>query len=235
MNKRVKLDNLGGFPFTQDTLKFMQESYRDAFKAIAALLGEKVIVTGVVNVAGVLSNGWITYQGELIPFVGGAATAGVVIQETATSEVYEDLVNKEVYFTKVAFCGAPATFPFADLKPLDTISGLNDAIADLVDGLANHVHAWSTITNNPFKEFGSVDIGNIPTSDGYYTIALATAQPDNNYKVIGTLRGKNSNLDLDNDVSFAVGKFTTTQFELAVREYAAAAQNLAFDYIIIRP
>lgn len=235
MNKRVKLDNLGGFPFTQDTLKFMQDSYRDAFKAIAAMLGDKVIVTGVVNVAGVLSNGWITYQGELIPFVGGAATAGVVIQETATSEVYEDLVNKEVYFTKVAFCGGPQTFPFADLKPLDTILGMKEAIADLVDGLATHAHAWSTITANPFKEFGSVDIGNIPASDGYYTIALATAQPDNLYKVIGTMRGKNGNLDLDNDVSWVVGKFTPTQFELAVREYSAAAQNLAFDYIIIRP
>lgn len=234
MNKRVKLDHIGGFPFTQETLLFMQDSYREAFKAIASLLGDKVIVTGVTNVGGALSSGWITYQGELIPFLGGAASAGVVIEETATSAVFQDLLSKEIYFTKVAYCGSPETFPFADLIALPTVLSMNVAIEALIDGLANHVHAWGTITANPFKEFGSVDIGNVPSSDGYYTIPLAIEQPDANYRVIGTMRGKNSNLDLDNDVSWVVGKFTTTQFELAVREYSAAAQNLSFDYIIIR-
>lgn len=122
MNKRIDLTNLGGFPFTQASLDFMQSSYREAFKGIAKLCGDKTIITGVVNTAGVLSDGWISYNGELIPFVGGAATAGVVVQETATQVQFQDNVNRDAYFTKVAFCGSPQTFAFADLRRLNTLN-----------------------------------------------------------------------------------------------------------------
>jgi hypothetical protein len=121
MNKRIDLSNNGGFPATQDTLSFMQDSYRDALKGIAKLCGDKSIIDGVVVNAGVVSNGWISYNGELIPFVGGLFSAGVVIQETATKAVFQDLVERDAYFTKVAFCGGPATFQFSDLKKLTTL------------------------------------------------------------------------------------------------------------------
>lgn len=121
MNKRIDLTNIGGFPTTQDTLSFMQDSYRDAFKSIAKLCGDKSIIDGVVVNAGVVSNGWISYGGELIPFVGGLFSSGVVIQETATKAMYQDLIERDAYFTKVAFCGSPATFQFSDLKKLNTL------------------------------------------------------------------------------------------------------------------
>ncbi len=121
MNKRIDLQNIGGFPFTKESLDFMQSSYRDAFKAIAKLCGDKTIISGVFNTAGVLSDGWISYNGELVAFLGGAATSGVVVQETSTNELFENGNNIPVYFTKVAFCGSPQTFPFSDLQRLNTM------------------------------------------------------------------------------------------------------------------
>ena len=56
---RIDYSNLGGFPLEQDTLSFMQNSYSDAFSAMAKLCGDKVILTGVVVEAGNVSAGWV--------------------------------------------------------------------------------------------------------------------------------------------------------------------------------
>lgn len=120
MNKRIDLSNLGGFPLEQDSLQFMQESYRGAFAAIAQLCGNKTILYGVESVGGNITDGWIAYNGELIPFIGGVAAADVVITETpaAAQATFEDGTDRDVYFTKVATVGAVGDFPFTDLVPL---------------------------------------------------------------------------------------------------------------------
>ncbi|HYH14172.1 MAG TPA: hypothetical protein VD794_03065 [Flavisolibacter sp.] len=116
MNK-IDLLNLGGFPFEQDTIRFMQDSYGDMFSSLANLLGDKVILSGVQVINGQVTDGWITYQGEIIKFVGGAAGGEVIILETAENATFEDGNERPVYKTKVATIGGPGGFPFADLKP----------------------------------------------------------------------------------------------------------------------
>lgn len=120
MNKRIDLSNLGGFPLEEDTLDFMQQSYRSAFAAIAQLCGSKTILYGVEVIAGNVTNGWISYNGELIPFIGGAVATDVVIIETpaVTQATFEDGSIRDVYFTKIATIGITGDFPFADLVPL---------------------------------------------------------------------------------------------------------------------
>lgn len=121
MNKRIVLTHLGGFPLDQEALDFMQQSYRDALAAMANLCGDKVILQGVTVTGGNVSSGWIAVNGELIPFIGGAVGAQVVIAETAQSVSFEDGNVREVYFTKTATCGALGAFPFSDLVPLLTL------------------------------------------------------------------------------------------------------------------
>lgn len=121
MNKRIDLSNLAGFPLTQERLAFMQDSYREAFKGIAKLCGDLTILTGVEIVGPNVTAGWISYNGELVPFLAGTAGADVVVEETSVSLLFEDGVSRPVLFTKVAYCGSPATFAFADLKPLNTL------------------------------------------------------------------------------------------------------------------
>ncbi|HLO38380.1 MAG TPA: hypothetical protein VK173_07820 [Lacibacter sp.] len=124
MNKRIDLTQVGGFPFTQEILDFMQISYREAFKGIAVLCGNKTILSGVVVTGGSVSSGWISYNGELIPFIGGSTGADVVVEETSSDLTFEDAVDRPVLFTKVAYIGSPATFPFSDLKPLITLNNI---------------------------------------------------------------------------------------------------------------
>ncbi len=236
MNQRINFTNTGGFPFTQDTLAFMQDSYRTCLAALAELCGDKVIVAGVVVAGGNATPGWIVYNGELIPFLGGAVTTGVVVVETSQSLVFEDNIARPVLFTKVAQFGQPATFNFSELARLDTLKTLNQSLADLVDAFATHTHSYNDLTELPFGKIvyaATRQIGNIAATDATYIESIPD-QGNNNYLVIGTMRGNSANPALDNDVSFVVTGKTATQFTISIREYEPATQDLTFEYIIVK-
>ena len=124
MNKRIDLLNLGGFPFTQGTLEWMQDSHREAFKGIARLCGDKTILTGVVVSGSAVSAGWISYGGELMKFNACSLATDVVIAEVPTAGTFQDNSVHDIYFEKTAVCGASGTFPFADLVRLDSIKNV---------------------------------------------------------------------------------------------------------------
>lgn len=124
MNKRIDLTNLGGFPFTQDTLAFMQESYRGAFGGLAAMAGDKTIIAGVEVTGSNVTSGWIAYQGELIPFTGGVLGTDVIISEISTDATFEDNSVFSAYFTKTATSGVGGAFPFSDLIRISTLQNI---------------------------------------------------------------------------------------------------------------
>jgi len=138
MNK-IDLDNIGGFPLEQDTLKFMQDSYDDMFASIAHLLGDKVILSGVQVVGGNVTDGWIVYQGEIIKFQGGALGDDVVIIDTDQSAIFEDGNARQVYKTRIATIGAPGNFPFSDLKPVNV--GVPPGTVVMWSGSVNNIPA----------------------------------------------------------------------------------------------
>lgn len=123
MNKRIDFTILGGLPYVQETFDWMQDSYRKAFTSIAQLLGDKVIVSGCQVVGGNVTDGWITYNGELVRFVGGAYVAGdqVSVADDTTSALnpatYGDNTVRTIYYEKLAKISTPGLFPFTDLKP----------------------------------------------------------------------------------------------------------------------
>lgn len=121
---RIDFTLLGGMPLTQDRLKFMQDSYTEALGALAQLCGNKTILYGVVKTGGLVSSGWISYNGELIRFVGGSYDTTVVISETPTPYVYADSNSKDVEYVKTATCGAGGAFDFADLVPLLSLANV---------------------------------------------------------------------------------------------------------------
>lgn len=114
----IDFSNLGGMPFTQDRANFMQQTYLAAFGAIANLCGNKTILFGVVSDGVNVTDGWISYNGELIPFIGAALASDVVITETSVPFTFANTTIHNVQFTKVATCGLTGAFPFADLVPL---------------------------------------------------------------------------------------------------------------------
>lgn len=121
---RADFTNLGGFPLEQDTLKFLQESYTAALSGVAKLCGNKTILAGVEVTGGAVTDGWISYNGELIPFVGGSFGAEVVITESATAVTFEDNTEHDVYFKKTATCGVIGEFSFSELTPLSFLQNI---------------------------------------------------------------------------------------------------------------
>lgn len=115
---RLKLDNLGGLPLTQDILAFLQSSGHDALGALAVLSGELVIIHGVVTAGGSNSNGWVAINGELLPFEGGTITGTVSIIETITQKTYEDDGDKDLLIARKVANTVAGTFNLADFKRL---------------------------------------------------------------------------------------------------------------------
>jgi hypothetical protein len=126
MYKRIDFTQLGGNPIDQDSFAFMQKSYIDAFGAIANLIGNYVIVTGMAVVGGNISDGWLVYNGVLMPFVGGALGDGSIsVVEVDNGDVeYQNNDMHKVEYTKHAVLGVPATFNYTDLVRLTTMQNM---------------------------------------------------------------------------------------------------------------
>ncbi len=120
----IDFAQLGGMPFTQNRANFMQQSYLAAFGAFANLCGDKTILFGVVKTGSVVSDGWISYNGEMLPFIGGTHAADVVINTTSVPFTYANSTVHNVQFTKYATCGASGAFPFADLRRIEPLANI---------------------------------------------------------------------------------------------------------------
>lgn len=128
MNKVEQLTNLGGFPMTQYTLDFMQQSYRGALGALANLVGSAVIVSGMEENGNIVGNGWISYNGELLPFTGGPKQSTWIIEEATENRLFADQVSRTVYFTRKARFAAGG-IPYSSLQRIDTLIGLKSTLA----------------------------------------------------------------------------------------------------------
>jgi len=126
MNKLIDFEKLGGYPLAQEDLDWLQTSYRSAFASLAELLGDKVILSGMTETGGVVSNGWISIGGELMPFIGGTIDTGdCIIEETKESLTFQDASVNEVLITRVARFGSPdPAFNYADLTRPGTVKEL---------------------------------------------------------------------------------------------------------------
>lgn len=126
--REINYTHNGGLPFSQNVAAFMQGTYNLQFGALAALLGDKVILSGVELISGNVTAGWITFEGRMIPFEAGLATANVDIITSTSDLLYEDGQTKQVYTTRVARCVSVGGFPFTELKRLSTYKSLMDMV-----------------------------------------------------------------------------------------------------------
>ena len=158
-----------GFPGTNKTLRFIQDAFREPLGALAQLAGDKTIITGVVNTAGVVSNGFITYNGEIIPFQGGNYASTVTIVEAFENVNYNTDANDDTvldslpaYRTIYAMCGTGGIdiFNFSDLAPLKTIKELSNF--SLPAGIVidpNYVHTDYNFTLALLTKLNGIEAG----------------------------------------------------------------------------
>lgn len=163
-----------GFPGTNKTWRFVQDAFREPLGALAQLAGDKTIITGVVvnnadpnNVT--VSNGYISYNGEIIPFVGGTFVGTVTIVENVENVMYNtdadnnlQLDSLPAYRTIFAKCGTGGSdiFQFSDLATLKTVKELSDfeLPSDIVRD-ANYVHTDYNFTLALLQKLNEIEAG----------------------------------------------------------------------------
>jgi microcystin-dependent protein len=161
----------------------MQQTYHEQFGALAALLGDKVIVSGVEVSGGNVSAGWITFGGRLIPFAAGLAQDRVVITTTTTGLLYQDGQTKQVYTTRVAQCVLVGGFLFSELKRLTAYKTLMDMVVPV-----GMISMWSGTV--PPAGWALCDGGGSPARPDLRGRFIVGYDPgDSDYNAIGNAAG----------------------------------------------
>lgn len=246
MYKRIDFSKLEGLATYQDTLDFLQTSYREAISAIAKALGSKVIVTGITDLGTTYSDGWVIIDGDLMPFAGGLKTDRIVVEEISDTEIFNDGSIQTVYYTKRAKLGITGGFAFSDFIRVDTMSAISVGLKNLVTAHNNlqaafntHTHSWNDITNKPatfppsYHRTNWGDLDNVPQllmylwkgsryiGDSWDNSTFNVGFPDvgtTNYFVVGSLVSVGGNPYDDNDVIWTIRDKRSNSFNLLTQE-----------------
>ena len=102
---RLDLDQSGGLPLSTQILDNMQSAYRTT-NELGRLAGDKTIVSGCIEFGGIVSDGFVIINGELLKFKGTAILDFVVIQEVAENpRGFEDGSAKPIIYERYATFG----------------------------------------------------------------------------------------------------------------------------------
>lgn len=191
MNKRIDFTNLGGFPMTQFTLSEMQNSYRAALAAMANLCGDKVIIFGAQVIGTNVTDGWISYLGELMPFIGGAFNPKVAISVVAAPRTFENNNIHNVYFTKTASCAVVGDFNFNELTRIASLQNIW-ITGDLKQKYCNAAYVAANFDANGFglnREAGwQILSSQVPSAAGKVLVNLDAADAD--FNTLGAVVGE---------------------------------------------
>ncbi len=246
----------GGYPFDDVSINYLQQMHneRDAF--IAAIIGDKKIIKGVVysSDSNSYSDGLIVIADKLYHFVGGSAQTTISKQTIVTKRQYKDGLEKEAFINEFYEFGDAGTdaIAFNELKPVDNLYDLlsNELIKNVQpDWNISDSDSLSFIKNKPTlvksRVYGKIIIGTVPppitlsvtggltsatrlNSDGFDSRIRV------NFPSVGTadyvpiiaLESKNSDYRKDNDVILSVKNITATSFEILLAEQTGEDQNV---------
>jgi microcystin-dependent protein len=180
--KRIDFTNINGLPFDQDLLDFMQQAYVTGMAALASMVGELSIISGVAIAGGNVTSGYVSIAGEVIPFVAGPYFDKVEIVTTVTDLPFEDTQLRPVLSEKVARCAAIGDYDFTSFKRVRTLSLLQEflvptgSILPFGGALDKVPSGWLHVNGQvlniaDYSSLFSV-IGNTYGGDGVNTFAL---------------------------------------------------------------
>ena len=115
----------GGFPLDQEILQLLQDN--SSMAAFSALLGgTQYVLKDCVQTGSNVTNGIVVINSEILPFVGGIATAKIIIVESVTTLNYEDGSTPGVQKVRYATFGddGVTTILWADFKRNTPSNGL---------------------------------------------------------------------------------------------------------------
>lgn len=254
MNKLDFINKSTGWPASASTFEFIQQQIL-LLQNISLLGGNLFILNGCVDTAGIISNGTVIINGEILDFVGGAVQTNVIIVENTTSRMFFDNQIKPYYKNRYATFGtASQQYAWGNfernnpsngvIKRVRLVEELAEELETNLNALANsyssHTHNWDSITGKPnalvvyagVKLIGDAGIAGTG-ADSIHTVPIP-AQANTNYIVAGSMVGLQSDYNQDNDISWIVTDKQLSSFKVGIREYASVYQNLQFEFAIIK-
>lgn len=111
-----------GYPGDNDTWRKVNEMTKHPTEALAAVVGNYSIVSGVVDNGTNISNGYITYDGELMPFIGGTSQPNVEVIELITDGFYDNNTTVAAPISKTRYARATANTTSVRLSDLKRIT-----------------------------------------------------------------------------------------------------------------
>lgn len=254
MNK-IDFSHKPDFPFNAATLEYVQGQIL-LLQQLSVANGALYILSGCEDVGGNVSAGYVVINGEVLPFEAGTLGTDVVIVENVRSKTFKDSVIRNFYKDRSArFGSVGTTYAWADFERCSPTDGIlkrmrvaedlltthTAQIAALDAAMSTHTHSWANITGKPNSYIvysASIYLGEVGAAggiaDSIFTIPIPT-QDNTNYIIAGSLLGThNTDLNIDNDVSWVVGDKQLSSFKIAIREYSPVIQDLKFEFAIIK-
>lgn len=106
----------GGFPFDQSIMGFLQDSI-SLMQQASAFGGALSILSGCVVASGNATAGYVSINGEILPFIAGAVKTYVIIVEVVTPLTYIDTgLPQNVVKTRTAQFSNTGTMLWANFK-----------------------------------------------------------------------------------------------------------------------
>jgi hypothetical protein len=122
--KLFDFSKLTGWPASASTWKYQQEQMLQ-LQMLSLLGGNNYILNGCAVVGGNTGDGWVVINGEVLPFVGGATQANVVVVDTPTNRSFFDATINPYYHDRIATFGASATqYTWANFERNNPANGL---------------------------------------------------------------------------------------------------------------
>lgn len=259
MNKH-NFNQTGLYPLNTERLQELQTSF-SLFNQLGWALGNFCILDGCVNNAGVVTNGFVFYNGEVYPFVGGNAQDNVRLYKTNVDRPFQNGAVKTVYEQYVLGFGiGEGSVAWSNFKRPAALLNITERIATLENALQAATAKLETIDENAqvnvqsdytqgddkandyiknkpsitdaFLYKGEYNVGDVESNDVDRTVSFPSVDTSN-YIVVGSLVSLSGNFNTDNDVIWSVKSLSEASFRLILREVSGNVQNLVFKYALI--
>lgn len=203
MYQTIDFSKTGGFPLTQDAMAFLQNAYNNVLSSLTGVIGTYAVINGVTLSSGNYSAGWVTFNGEIVPFEAAPASKGpnVDVIETVTSVTYLNSSLQGVIKSRKAVLGASGipignftrlTLESINAKAEAALLAANNALTVANNALTTANNAL-TIANNALSAASAAALPSgtiaaikptIPIPSGWVLCNGANGTPDLRGRVI---------------------------------------------------
>lgn len=161
-----------GYPLDTRHIEFLNKMAWHPTEALAAALGDNTIITGVEDDGNNISDGYIVYGGELLPFLGGSTQSRFEVVEVEHTGFYDGNLQPQVIArTRVARPTASGNGVL--LSDLQRIGKVKDSLKMRTLGSVYVVNPAGQSVNGTFSG-DLLDFQRIEPGDGtvYYELTL---------------------------------------------------------------